>query len=132
MAADGTLHTSIDPETGDMIYEYPDTATTTVSTVGHFDNLATETLSSRTNDSICYTLTELLAYDQNTQEGKLEIVTDAYKLLGIGPESDADDAEGDGNTSDHPLMLTALTRFQSKAYAALLPSSERAVRAEPR
>lgn len=120
-----------DPATGDLLYSYPDTATTTLETGGHFENISMK-LAARTRDSMCDTLTELVTYDEDGRKEWAEIATDAYKLLGVGPESAADGAEeGEDSTADHPLLLNALTRFQSKAYAALLPSSERAVRTEP-
>jgi hypothetical protein len=130
---DGNIQLSTDAATGDMIYEYPDTATTSVAAgeQDHFGNLSMS-LEKRTIDSLCDTLTELVTYDEDGRRGWMDIGKDAYNLLGVGPESDPDNADDpNADTSDHPLMLTALTRFQSKAYAALLPSGDRAVRAEP-
>lgn len=120
----------VDPETGDLEYSYPDEATTTLETTGHFENLA-GVLEDSTTNSVCSTLTEVLAHDLRGREEWLEIAEDAYDLLGIGPETEADSDTGYEDTSDHPLMLTALTRFQSKAYSALLPVGHRAVRTEP-
>lgn len=127
---DGNLQFQPDPETGDLLYEYRDTKPIpNKDALPHFGNL-TETLDNNTLDSICTMLTENISYDENGRSGWAEIATDAYKLLGVGPESSPDNDE-DGDTSDHPLMLTALTRFQSKAYAALLPAADRVVRAVP-
>lgn len=128
---DGTMQLSTDPETGDLVYAYPDpNKPAQIGEGDHFANLVSK-LEQRTLDSLCSMLTELVTYDEEGRHDWAEIAKDAYKLLGIGPESDPDGEDNDGNTSDHPLMLTALTRFQSKAYAALLPEGNRVVRTEP-
>lgn len=128
--ADGNFHMEIDPETGDAIYDTaPALRPKGVPTMGHFDNLV-GVLEQRTVDSLLTTLLDRVDEDEDGRSGWAQIGVDAYKLLGIGPESDPDTQPGAEDTSDNPLMLTALTRFQSKALAALLPSGHRAVRTE--
>lgn len=129
---DGTLKLTTDVDTGDLLYEQ-DTGKPPVVAADsdHFTNLA-EQLTPTVVSSLCAMMIELVDYDERGRSEWQDIATDAYKLLGIGPESRSDitDEDGGGDTSDHPLMLTALTRFQSKALAALLPSGHEAVRTE--
>lgn len=127
---DGDLKLTNDAMTGDLIYEEVTDGDPLeqIKTGGHFDNLANH-LDQQTLDGLCSMLTGLVEEDDAGREGWRKISSESYQLLGIGPESKAGQANED--TSDHPLMLTSLTRFQSKALSALLPSGSEAVRTEP-
>jgi hypothetical protein len=77
------------------------------------------------------TLTEQLAFDQNSRAGWDELAARFTEALGLGAESPSDDPEYDrADTSDHPLLLRALTTYQAKALAALMPKPDRVVHAE--
>lgn len=131
MADGGTLRLSRDGETGDILYEdEAATVSTLTASTGHFENLV-DKLEKRTIDGLCSMLTELVSFDDEGRSEWREIAAESYKLLGVGPESEPDAGLSDGDTSDHPLLLTSLIRFQSKALSALLPSGSQAVRTEP-
>lgn len=128
--ADGSLKFDRDAETGDVTYgpaEAPKPPSTDEALPR--ENLAYR-MDQTTLDSICDMLTESVAFDEQGLSGWEEINAGAYDLLGIGPESDGDtDYEG-VDTSDHPLMLTSLLRFQSKALSMLLPTDDTIIRTD--
>lgn len=101
------------------------------ATGGHFANLAVEHISPSIMDSLCSSLVASIDEDDRSRGPWRKIIADAYELLGVGPESKAEDADDpQSDTSDHPLLLTALTRFQARSLSAMLPSGTSAVRAE--
>lgn len=119
-----------DPETGDLIVDDGVEAAPQPLTGQHFENLV-GSLPSHVVDSLSSSLTEGVAWDKEGRAAWEEMLGDNLKLLGLGPESEPDDSEYDNSdTSDHPLMLLALLRFQSKALSALLPSPDRVCRTE--
>jgi hypothetical protein len=126
---------SRDPETGDMLYEpeaqFPAPAVSTPAEQDFFANLATGMPEHRSSQ-IGNMVTEQITYDERSRDEWEEIAARNIQLLGIGPESKPDDFEyAASDTSDHPLLLTALTRFQSKALSAMLPGPDQVCRFEP-
>jgi hypothetical protein len=76
-------------------------------------------------------LTEQLAFDQNSRTGWDELAARYTEALGLGAESQSDDPQYENaDTSDHPLLLRALTTYQAKALAALMPKPDRVAHAE--
>lgn len=124
---DGDLKLSYDAD-GNLIYEPTNPAPVQFRTGPHFQNLA-EVIPEDVLDNTATTMTELVANDEHTRADWENINAEAWELLGVGPESKADDPDEDGasDTSDHPLMLSSLTRFMSKSMAALLPDPDDAV-----
>jgi hypothetical protein len=127
---DFTPTMSTDPETGDALLQTsPPPVAQAVG--GHFANLAEEGISQSIMDHLCTSLIGSIDEDDGSRDPWRKIIAEAYELLGVGPESkpeDSDDPQAD--TSDHPLLLTALTRFQARTLSAMLPSGSSAVRAE--
>jgi hypothetical protein len=124
---DGDLKLTRDPESGDLIYSRVAEA---AAPPQHGRNLATS-MSEQTLDSLSDMLTEALTLDDEGRGDWEKINTDAIELLGVGPESEPDSEYEAADTSDHPLMLTALLRFQAKSLSALLPSDDQAVNVMP-
>ena len=125
---DGDLRIEYDDE-GNLLYERPVPPRPAGGpNTPHFTNLANE-MDETLLDTTATTLTEFVSHDERSREEWGRINAEAWELLGVGPESVADDVDEDGSsdTSDHPLMLTALTRFMSKSVAAMLPSPDEAV-----
>lgn len=123
---DGNLTIEYD-ESGDLLYSAPQVAAPTPSIRGpHFNNLA-GTLDDQTIDRTATTLTELVSHDESSRYEWEEINAEAWELLGVGPESEPEGDDDAEDTSDHPLLLTALTRFMSKSMAAMLPDPDEAV-----
>lgn len=125
---DGDLKIQYD-ENGNLLYEREGPPPAPIMTGGHFTNLALQ-LDEDALEETSASLTSLVADDEHSRSDWEDINADSYKLLGVGPESAPDDADEDGasDTSDHPLLLTALVRFLSKSLAAMLPSDEELVR----
>ena len=131
MMADGsTVYT--DQATGDLILQPAAQAKSpTQQAAGHFVNLAEDTVPTDILDRLASSTSELVAWDEQNLAPSRELAAKHIELLGIGEESKPDDAEYEkSDTSDHPLLLTAVTRFQSKALSALLPSPDRVCRTE--
>lgn len=117
--------TYIDPASGDTIIE-DEVRTPPKVEFRHFDNLAAEVIPGTTLDTLASSVGELISWDAKEREGWEEALADNVALLGLGPESDPDDHEYENSdTSDSSLMLTALLRFQSKGYSAMLPLPDR-------
>ncbi len=128
---DGDLNIAYDAN-GDLIYDRPSPAAPAAPVGGHFGNLA-NMMDQNDLDQICTMLSEHIANDEAGRSAWEDLCKEAIELLGVGPESepsDGDDADM-SDTSDHPLLLTALTRFQSKASIALLPSDDEMVNYKP-
>jgi len=124
--------TFTDQDSGDLVLdEGLEKGPPGLETGPHFENLA-DRITGTVIDELSSTVTELVAWDQEKRGPWEEMLAENLDLLGIGPESEADNIDdGDmSNTSDHPLMLTAITRFQSKALSSLLPSPDRVCRTE--
>jgi len=110
-----------DEETGDIIVGEEQQIEVKPGPVGHGANLALS-LDRAKLDEIGGYITQKADADKSSRGEWEEQNTRAMKLLGIGPESDSDDTEYESaNTSDHPLLLAALTRFQSTALSEMLP-----------
>ncbi len=129
--ADGA-RTFTDQDSGDLILDDGVAGFETADVGPHFENLITSVVPSSVVDDLSSMLTEQISWDQ---DGRTEWETNLAKnveLLGLGPESaaDSDDAYENADTSDSPLMLTALLRFQSKALSAMLPMPDRVCRTE--
>lgn len=120
-----------DPETGDTIIDERASGQSPSSTLGgdHFENLVPH-MDPSDVDAICSSLTTRLADDEKGQSAFIELMAEHVKLLGVGPESEPDDHTYEASDrSDHPLLLTAMTRFQSKATAAIMPAPNKVCRA---
>ena len=117
---DGDLKIQFDDD-GNLLYER-EGPTPIIQMAGpHFLNLATQ-MRSDDLDLISTSLTTLVSEDEHSREDWEKINADNYELLGVGPESEPDLVdETYGDTSDHPLLLTALVRYMSKATAVMLP-----------
>lgn len=98
--------------------------------VSHGENLAAR-MSGTNLDAISNSLTETIAHDEEGMVGVEDIAEEVVDLMGLGPEGKPDTDDDNCDTSSHPLMLTAIMRFQAKAIAALLPADDMAVRTEP-
>jgi hypothetical protein len=125
---DGDLKISYD-EGGDLLYEKPQAAAPAGVKGGeHFQNLAVS-MEESVLDQLATTQTEFVSHDESSREGWEVINAEAWELMGVGPEAEPDDADEDGSsdTSNHSLLLTAVTRFMSKSMAAMLPDPEDAV-----
>lgn len=96
----------------------------------HDKNIAAR-MDQKSLDAISDMITENIAFDEESQDGLDEIVTEIYDLYGLGPDGEADSNNGTDDRSGHPLMLTAHLRFMSKALSAMLPSDDMAVRTIP-
>lgn len=117
------MHTVVttDEETGDIVVGEQEATPVEKGVVGHNENLAMNIDSGKLAEIGAY-ITEKADADKSSRTEWEEQNARAMKLQGIGPESDPDDIEYDSaNTSDHPLLLSALTRFQSSALSELLP-----------
>lgn len=124
---------STDPETGDVILHPAAPAVQRSSSEGVTPetNLATR-IPKAALDELSVTITEQITYDDAGRDGWQKLTERNLKLLGTGPESDPDDPDDEASdTSDHPLLLTAFSRFQSKALSALLPGASQVCRYEP-
>lgn len=128
--ADGSTYT--DQVTGDLVLQQEETKPDIPKLVGHFENLAEEAIPIDVLQRLASNISELVAWDEQNQQPARELAAEHVKLLGIGKESEPDDTEYEkSDRSDHPLLLTAVTRFQSKALSAMLPSPDRVCRTEP-
>jgi len=128
--ADGNLVVETDAETGDIVYYTPEQKKVPRERRGgHFANLAYE-LDLSDLAAVAATLYDLVIDDEEAQSSWAEEAADRWKLLGVGHKRDAQIVEEGEDNSDHPLLLTALTRFQSKALSALMPSPTKVCRAE--
>jgi len=109
-----------DDDTGDIIVGEEQIAVEP-KVQGHGENLAL-TIDDNQLDTVGIYVTEKADADKKSRAEWEEQNARAMQLLGIGPESEpnAIDYE-DANTSDHPLLLSALTRFQASALSELLP-----------
>lgn len=131
---DGQPFMTVDEETGDVILEEPQSTMGRVdlSKEPHFSNLAM-TMTNEVLDELSSKLTEQVTYDDDSRAGSEKLKARNYEMLGAGVEADPDNIDYDAaDTSGHPLLLQAMTKFQSKALSALLPSDEKAVVAIPR
>ena len=120
-----------DPETGDLILREPVDIGPAKTPVDHGANLALS-MDRDELDTLAARLTESLSHDLS-ERGDWEVLTTRYmQAMGIGPESKPDDYDYEfSDTSDHPLLATAVTKFQAKALSAVLPSPERVARVVP-
>lgn len=126
---DGDLRLNYDKD-GNLLYEKPGPASVPTMTGPHFANLTTS-MEQQSLDGVSNMLIELVGQDEESRTEWEEINADALKLLGVGPESDPDEVDDPAaDTSDHPLLLMALTRFMSKALSAMIPSEEQMVNFE--
>lgn len=97
----------------------------------HNRNIALD-MNQTTLDAISDSITETISFDQEGTSAWERIQEEVHDLLGLGPEADSDTEDDEvADTSSHPLMLTALLRFQAKAYSMILPSDDVAIRTEP-
>jgi hypothetical protein len=97
----------------------------------HNRNLALD-MSQTSLDAISDAVTESVAFDQEGSMSWEEMHEDIHDLVGLAPEARSDSEDDEvSDTSSHPLMLTALLRFQAKAYSMILPSDDLAVRTKP-
>jgi hypothetical protein len=96
----------------------------------HSENIA-ERMSETNLTAVADTVTENIAFDEQGMQGTEEIAEKVHDLMGLKPEGSADTDDELCNKSSHPLMLTAIMRFQAKALAAILPVDDAAVRTEP-
>lgn len=130
--ADGA-RTFTDQDSGDLIIDDGSEAQVPqVDGQNHFANLVVAGIDRNVIDNLSSMLTEQISWDQESRVGWEEQLADNTELLGLGPESekDADQEYENSDTSDSPLMLTALLRFQSKALSAILPMPDRVCRTE--
>lgn len=128
--ADGQLVLETDAETGDLVYYTPEQKKVPVERRGgHFANLAHE-MDPADIAAVAATLYDLVSNDEDAQTSWAEEAAERWKLLGVGQKDDAAIRDEGEDNSDHPLLLTALTRFQSKALSALMPSPTKVCRAE--
>ena len=98
--------------------------------VGHGENLAAS-MDDTQLAMLGATLTEELSHDLNGRADLESLAARYIDALGIGPESKPDDFEYEfSDTSTHPLLLKALTNYQAKALAALMPAPNRIAQAE--
>lgn len=110
-----------DEETGDIIVGEENRVTPEPGPGGHGENLAVRMTSTEVQE-IGTHIVQKADDDKRTRTEWEEQNARAMKLLGIGPESEPNDADyEDADTSDHPLLLSALVRFQSTALGELLP-----------
>jgi hypothetical protein len=119
-----------DPETGDAIFT--DMAAPPAIRANHQDveNLA-EVVPETDLFAISNQLTEDFSHDEMGSEAARAQSAEFWELLGVSTDGKSDSEYEAADKSSHPLLLTALLRFQAKAMAALLPSDEAAVRVEP-
>lgn len=120
-----------DPDTGDMIIRPAAPAVHNREAVSHFGNLSTAMTEHRRAE-LSSMVTEHVTYDDSSRSDWEAQLARNTELLGIGPESKPDENEYENSdTSDHPLLLTALTRFQSKALSMLMPHPEQVCNYKP-
>lgn len=120
-------------DNGDLLVVDTDAATPTdaIPLGQHGANLA-EHMDQLTLSSIATKLTEELSHDQNARADFEKLAARYIDALGVGPESDPDDTTYEfADTSNHPLLLKALTNFQAKALSALMPSPTQIADAVP-
>jgi hypothetical protein len=99
--------------------------------VRHGRNLALD-MSQTTLDAISDSITETVAFDEDGSQGWEDMQEEIHDLVGLSPEAESDIEDDEvADTSSHPIMLTALLRFQAKALSMLLPSDDVAIRTEP-
>lgn len=123
--------TFTDEETGDLIIKDEEVESDATEVTYHFENLITTVVPKNITDTLSSTITELVTWDESGRQEWEKLLADNTKLLGLGKESEPDDHEYENSdTSDNPLLLTALTRFQSKALAAMLPLPDRVCQTE--
>ena len=130
--ADGSNPTVMtDNTTGDLIIDQRVPAPPVAAPGSdHFENLVARAEASAL-DAISASLTTRIAEDERGQSAFVDLMAEQTKLLGVGPESEPDDlAYENSDTSDSQLMITALTRFMSKATAAIMPQPKKVCRAE--
>lgn len=124
---------SDDPENGDLLLSPVggEEIVRPQSQDDHFQNLLGGVLSDSVADALCPIITQLVDEDDRARSKAIEIAKDALELLGIGGESKPDDVEYEqADRSDSQLLLTAHTRFQTKATAAILPQPKKVCIAE--
>lgn len=125
---DGSLYT--DPQTGDLLVLGTPPVKPYID-VKHFGNLVGTKVSVERAQEICRSLLDRVESDEAARADFISKMTDNMDLLGVGAESDPDDLEYEAaDTSDHPLLLTSLLRFTSKALSSLMPLPDMVARAE--
>lgn len=122
---DGGFDSRIDPETGDLIYNRK------AAPAGPSKDRLAERMDESTRARLSDMLTENISFDEDGQSSQTTRRAGFFELLGIGEDPEPDDDEEAADNSNHPLMLTALLRFQAKALSTLLPSDDVAVRTKP-
>lgn len=117
---------------GDIIVDMRETSPVKagLEPVGHRENIANR-MKTDLLARISATLTEEISYDSYASVDREKLAVRYIEALGIGPESKPDDYEYEfADTSDHTLLLKALTTFQAKALSALMPSPDMVVNVE--
>jgi hypothetical protein len=129
--ADGQLQ--IDQETGDILVMGTPPVQPESADSDHFENLAARVIAQETLDRLTLDVIERVEADEQARTAFIEQMARNSRLLGIGGESDADDGSEyeNADTSDHPLLLTSLLRFTSKALSSIMPAPDNVARAVP-
>jgi hypothetical protein len=127
---DGNLNIERDPESGDMLYAPATIEQTPSADQDHLANLAKD-MADTTLDSLSDMLTENVAMDEDGRAAWEEQQVSIHEMLGLSLDGTPDTEDEICDTSDHPLLLTALLRFQAKSLSALLPSDIAAVNTRP-
>ena len=117
MATKPQLVVTHDDETGDVLVGEAGEIQQTPVLAGHAENLALDMEPGLLQDVGQY-VNEKAKVDKSTRSEWEDQNTRSMKLLGIGPESEPSGLDyEDADTSDHPLLLSALVSFQSTAIA---------------
>ena len=124
---DGDLKIEYD-EDGNLLYHRNGPTPAVAMSGPHFKDL-TGGMEDYDVDQLATNLTQLIDTDETSREDWQKINSEAWELLGVGPEAepDPDDDGESADTSNSTLLLTALTRFMSKSMSSLLPSPDEAV-----
>lgn len=122
---------SQDNDTGDLIIdETSGQVPSNGEAGGHFDNLL-PLMEQSAVDAICHNLLSRVSEDKTNQKDFNDLLAKHVELLGIDPEGVPSQLDYDAaDTSESTLLLTALTRFQSKATAAIMPQPHKVCRAK--
>lgn len=128
--ADGSLRIEYDDE-GNLLYDRNGPTPAVAMAGPHFSDLSVS-MEDNDLDKISTNLSQHVDTDEESRSEWGKINSEAWELLGVGPEAEPDPGEDDeaADTSNSTLLLTALTRFMSKSMASLLPSPNEAVNYE--
>lgn len=91
-----------------------------IQSVDHYANLA-EFLDDSVLESIASDLLEKIEADDESRSDWMENVADGVSMLGLTMDDD-DVAFEDACAATHPMLLEAITKFQSRAFIELFPA----------